>query len=202
MKNLRKSLPGIFCVMLLGVTLSVSRTARADASGAGTASVADSVSGAAQNSASNNSTSDKAANSTPDKAAAESASDDNEVNVYRHAPMVHTFARLSGLPVETTARIFEFINFLILAIAVLWFVARALPKALRGRSERIQKNLVDARVATEDANRRLQDVEQRLAKLDSEIAGMKAQAEKETAADEIRIRALMDEEQQRLVHAA
>ncbi len=206
MKNLRKFSLGAFCVMLLVVTLSVSRTARADTSGAA-------ASGAGATSASASSADvqrgyaevKKVAlleDKTPDKAAAESASDDNAVNVYRHAPMVHTFARISGLPVETTARIFEFINFLILAIAVLWFVARALPKALRGRSARIQKNLVDARVATEDANRRLQDVEQRLAKLDTEIAGMKAQAEKETAADEIRIRTLMDEEQQRLVHAA
>ena len=137
-----------------------------------------------------------------DRAVEEFAAEDNGVNVYRHSPMVHTFARVLGLSVETTARIFEWLNFLILAIAVLWFVMRALPKALRSRAERIQKNLQEARLATEDANRRLQDVEQRLARLDTEIDSLKSQAERETVADEARIRASMEEEQQRLVRAA
>ena len=137
-----------------------------------------------------------------DRAVEKSAAEDNEVNVYRHSPMVHTFARVFGLSVETTARIFECLNFLILAITVLWFVMRALPKVLRSRAERIQKNLQEARLATEDANRRLQDVEQRLARLDTEIDSLKSQAERETVADEARIRASMEEEQQRLVRAA
>ena len=133
---------------------------------------------------------------------AESSSADNEVNVYRHSPMVHTLARMFGLSTETTARIFEVVNFLMLAVAVFWFVLRLLPKALCSRRERIQKDLQQARIATEDANRRLQDVEQRLARLDSEIGALQHQAEHETTADEARIRASMDEEKQRLVHAA
>ncbi len=127
---------------------------------------------------------------------------EDEVNVYRHSPMVQTLARLLGQKVETTARIFEFLNFLILAVAVLWFVARALPKALRSRAERIQKNLQEARRATEDASRRLQDVEQRLSRLDEEIAAMRAQAESQTAADEARIHAAMEAEKLRLIRAA
>jgi len=137
-----------------------------------------------------------------DRAAEESASADSEVNVYRHSAMVHTLAHMFGLSTETTARIFEVINFLILAVAVLWFVMRALPKTLRSRKERIQKNLQEAHIATEDANRRLQDVEQRLARLDSEIDALKHQAEHETSVDEARIRASMEEEKQRLIHAA
>lgn len=137
-----------------------------------------------------------------DRAAEESTSADSEVNVYRHSSMVHTLARMFGLSTEVTARIFEVLNFLILAIAVLWFVVRLLPKTLRSRRERIQKGLQDARFATEDANRRLQDVEQRLARLDSDIDALKHQAEHETAADEGRIRAAMEQEKDRLVHAA
>ncbi len=137
-----------------------------------------------------------------DRAVEEFAAEDNGVNVYRHSTMVHAFARVFGLSVETTARIFEGLNFLILAVAVLWFVVRALPRALRSRAERIQKNLQEARLATDDANRRLQDVEQRLARLDTEISSLKSQAEQETVVDEARIRASMEEAQQRLVHAA
>jgi F-type H+-transporting ATPase subunit b len=137
---------------------------------------------------------------TAQKSDADSAED--EVNVYRHSPMVQTLAHLFGQKVETTARIFEFVNFLILAIAVLWFLARALPKALRGRAERIQKNLQEARRATEDASRRLQEVEQRLSRLDEEIAAMRMQTEGQTAADEARIRAAMEAEKMRLVRAA
>ena len=137
-----------------------------------------------------------------DQAAYAAESADNAVNVYRHSPMVHSIAHLFKLSVEATARIFEAINFLILAIAVLWFLARALPKALRSRSERIQKDLQEARLATEDAARRLQDVEQRLGRLDAEIDSLKSKAEQETLTDEARIHASMEEEKARLIHAA
>ena len=142
------------------------------------------------------------ASAKTNEASKESADADSEVNVYRHSAMVQSLAHTMGMSTEKTARIFEVANFLILAFAVLWFVAKALPKALRGRSARIQKNIVDARQVTDDANRRLQDVEQRLSKLDTVISSMKAQAERETTADEARIRATMDEERARLVHAA
>lgn len=183
----------VFCTAgLLALALSLSQTALA----------LDAVTPAAAAQASATQTSSAQASPNASKAQKESADDDSAVNVYRHSPMVHTFSHMMGMPTELTARIFEVVNFLILAVAVLWFVARALPKALRGRAARIQKNLLDARQATDDANRRLQDVEQRLAKLDIEIASMKTQAERETAADEARIRAAMEEERVRLVHAA
>jgi F-type H+-transporting ATPase subunit b len=138
----------------------------------------------------------------PEQANSKTNSEDNDVNIYRHSPMVQSIAHLLRLPVETTARIFEALNFLVLAFAILWFVLRALPKMLRERAERIQRDLQNARKATEDAQQRLQDVEQRLARLDAEIADLKSQAERETVTDEARIRAAMEAEQQRMVHAA
>lgn len=123
-------------------------------------------------------------------------------NVYRHSPMVRTLAGMFGLSVETTARLFEILNFFILLAAVLWFVARLLPKTLRGRTERIQNEMQQARTATENANRRLADVEQRLGRLGQEIADMKAQAEPDTAAEEQRLRAAMEQEKQFIVATA
>lgn len=124
------------------------------------------------------------------------------VNVYRHSAAIHTLARLFGMSIESTAILFEIINFIILITGIAWLVARILPKALRGRSERIQKDLLAARTATEDANRRLENVEQRLARLDEEIAALTAKAEGELAADEERLRVSMEQEKLRIIASA
>ena len=187
-----KSIKIICAAVFLLLSLGVPTTARA----------LDAATPAAAVETSSAQPSSPTASSKTNEASKESADADSEVNVYRHSAMVHSFAHTMGMSTEKTARIFEVVNFLILAFAVLWFVAKALPKALRGRSARIQKNIIDARQVTDDANRRLQDVEQRLSKLDTEISSIKAQAERETMADEARIRATMDEERARLVHAA
>lgn len=123
-------------------------------------------------------------------------------NVYRHSTMVKRLGQTFGMSTETTARIFEIVNFLILAAAVLWFIARALPKTLRDRKERIQNELQQARVATDDANRRLADVEQRLRRLDEDIRSMRTEAEQETIAEEQRLRAALEQERHRILDAA
>jgi F-type H+-transporting ATPase subunit b len=51
---------------------------------------------------------------------------------------------------------------------------KVLPKTFRNRSTAIQKHLVDARTATEEATARLSSVEDRLSKLDDQIAAMRA----------------------------
>jgi F-type H+-transporting ATPase subunit b len=81
-------------------------------------------------------------------------------------------------------------------------VVKLVPKALRDRNTSIQKQLVDARTATEEARVRLNGVEQRLAKLDDEIAGMAAQAEKDSAREEQRIKASVGEEAKKILAAA
>ncbi|HET9087720.1 MAG TPA: ATP synthase F0 subunit B [Acidobacteriaceae bacterium] len=121
---------------------------------------------------------------------------------YRHAPMVRSIAHALGLSTEVAARIFESLNFLILLVAVVWFLARLLPRTLRNRKERIQNEIELARAATEDANRRLADVEQRLSRLDEEIHSVQVQAQQETAAEEQRLRAALEEEKHRIVAAA
>lgn len=121
---------------------------------------------------------------------------------YRHSPMVRNIAHRLGLSTEIAARIFESLNFLVLLAAVVWFVARLLPKTLRNRKERIQNEIEHARAATEDANRRLAKVEQRLSRLDEEIHSLQLQAQKETAAEEQRLRTALEDEKQRIVAEA
>jgi F-type H+-transporting ATPase subunit b len=79
---------------------------------------------------------------------------------------------------------------------------KTLPKAFRNRNSRIQKQLVDARTATEEASARLNSVEARLSKLDDQIAAMRSHAEADSAKEEQRIRASVEEEKSKILAAA
>ena len=121
---------------------------------------------------------------------------------FKHSPSVIKLGSLVGLSPAAASTTFEWLNFLVLAAAVLYGLMKALPKAFRGRSERIQKDIVEARTATEQANARLAAVEQRLSKLDGEIAAIRAESERDAAAEEARTRQQIAEETQRILAAA
>ncbi len=56
--------------------------------------------------------------------------------------------------------------------------------------------------ATEQASVRLNSVEDRLSHLDAQIAEMRAQAERDSAADEVRMKAAVEEETKKILAAA
>jgi F-type H+-transporting ATPase subunit b len=147
-----------------------------------------------------------AANSTARPEAAkseESQKPEADANdVYLHAPIVRTMARMMHLDVETTARIFEGINFAIIVLAVGYFIIRMLPKTLRARSEKVRTDIESARKVTEDAYARLSAIEDKLSGLDSEIAQIRSQVELESQQDEARIKSTIKEESARIVAAA
>jgi F-type H+-transporting ATPase subunit b len=126
----------------------------------------------------------------------------SEEEGYRHSSTVQAIAKVLHTNTETAAKIFEDFNSAVIIISILWFLAKALPKAFRKRSETIQKELVEARSATEEANRRLSAVEARLARLDSEIDAIRKQAEHDSLEDEKRIKALLEEERKRIIESA
>ncbi|QNI32153.1 ATP synthase F0 subunit B [Alloacidobacterium dinghuense] len=121
---------------------------------------------------------------------------------YRHSKSVQFIAKVMHTDTETAAKIFEDLNSAIIWIGVIWLLVKVLPKAFRARSEKIQKELVDAHSATEEAKRRLSAVEARLARLDSEIEAIRKQAEHDSAEDEKRIKASLEEERKRIVESA
>jgi F-type H+-transporting ATPase subunit b len=129
-------------------------------------------------------------------------SDDSETEAFRHSVSVQAVARIVHLPVDTTARIMEFLNFGLLAAAILYFLFKFLPRAYRNRKTSIQKALVDARSATQVASERLNAVEQRLSKLDQEIDSIRRQVEQDALGDEARIKAALEEERVRIVDSA
>jgi F-type H+-transporting ATPase subunit b len=123
-------------------------------------------------------------------------------DAYLHSPSVQKLGALVGLNPEQAATTFTVLNFVILAALVGWFLIKTLPKTFRNRNSAIQKDLVDARTATEEASARLNNVEERLSKLDEKIAALRAQAEKDSAHDEQRIRASVEEDKKKIMEAA
>lgn len=130
------------------------------------------------------------------------AEDEDDNAVYRHSASVRAIGRWFHLAPEPAARLFEFLNFAILFGALLFFLVKYLPGMMRARREAIQKQLMEARTATEQANARLAAVEQKFARLDQEIASIRTHAEQESAAEETRIKALMEAERQRIIASA
>jgi F-type H+-transporting ATPase subunit b len=124
------------------------------------------------------------------------------MDVFRHAPIVQSIGRKMGMDVETTARVFEAINFLIIILAIVIPIVRIVPRVLRKRSETLSQDIKTAREATADANTRLSAVEAKLAGLDAEIQKYRAQIEQESLEDEKRIKATIEEESVRIVAAA
>jgi F-type H+-transporting ATPase subunit b len=143
-----------------------------------------------------------AAGTTAAQPAEKNAQEQDETEAYRKSPMVQKMGKMIGLNADQSATAFELTNFAVLAVVFGWLVVKLVPKALRDRNTSIQKQLVDARTATEEARVRLNGVEQRLAKLDDEIAGMAAQAEKDSAREEQRIKASVGEEAKKILAAA
>ena len=141
--------------------------------------------------------------STPEAQSREANKQEEDENeAFRHSASVKAIGAKLGLNPEQAATAFSVLNFAALAILIGWFLTKTLPKVFRGRTSAIQKQLMEARSVTEEASARLSSVEVRLAKLDEQIAAMRAQAEKDIAHDEQRIKASIEEEKQRFVSAA
>lgn len=126
----------------------------------------------------------------------------SETEQYRHSSVVKAIARFTHLSTEATAQIIEDLNSGVLLAAIAFFLWKMLPTMFRSRTETLQKDLVAARLATEDANRRLAEVEARLLRLDSEIGSIRQQVEQESIEDEKRIHAALEAERERVIASA
>ena len=123
-------------------------------------------------------------------------------DVYRHSASVKMVGNWLHMDKESAAVTFEYFNFAVLAGAVLFGLLKILPKTFRENRAKIQHQLIEARSATQQANERLTAIEQRLGRLDEEIAAISKQAEKDSVDDEARIKASMEAERQRIVDSA
>jgi F-type H+-transporting ATPase subunit b len=136
----------------------------------------------------------KAAEGEPEK--------EDQATGLKHSVAVRWIARKAGISVETAYWIAMGLNFAIVFFAIVALMRSQLPGYFRSRNEAIQRGIVEARAASEDAKRRLTDIEARLSKLDSEVAEVRAEAEKESAAEEARIRAAAEADVKRILESA
>ena len=133
----------------------------------------------------------------------ESTGEEEEDNVnLKHASPIRWLARKTGLSVHQAHLVALSLNFAIVVVVALWAARKFLPPIFRNRSQSIQQALEEARAASQEANRRLADIETRLRRLDVEIGQMQAAAEKEADAEEARIRQAAEEDIRKVVLAA
>ncbi len=130
------------------------------------------------------------------------AAGEDETAEFKHSATVRWLARITGLTPFAAYWVFVVLNFAIIAALLVLIMKSKLPAAFRARTESIQEGIAEARKASEEAQRRLSDIEGRLAKLDSEIAAMAAAAETEAQKEEARIQAAVEEDKRKIVEAA
>jgi len=99
---------------------------------------------------------------------------------------------------ERANEIFKWINFAIVAGLLAWVFLKLTPSFFRKNAETISSAISKATVAKAEADRRLREAEDKLAKLDQELAQMRATAQREMAAEAERLRAATENDIQRV----
>ena len=132
---------------------------------------------------------------------AEGAEEEENSNL-KHSTMVQKLAKLTGMSVHQAHLAAMIANFLVIVLVIFWFGRKNIPAAMRNRTESMQRALEEARTASQEANKRLADIETRLRQMDVEIGRMQASAEKEAEAEESRIQTAAEDEMRKVVEAA
>lgn len=126
----------------------------------------------------------------------------DEMAEFKESASVRLIGRLTGLNLQQSYWLSVVLNFAVIAALIVWAGFKYLPGMFRDRSAAIQKAMQEAQMASEEARRRLADIESRLMKLDGEIGMMRDAAEKEGAAEEARIQAAAEEDARKIVLSA
>ena len=132
----------------------------------------------------------------------EATGEEEENQNLKHSAAIRYLAKRTGMTVHQAHLVTVGLNFLIIAFLIYWYGRKFVPAALRSRTESIQRALEEARAASQDAKRRLAEIEARLSKLGTEIGQMQASAEKEAEGEEARIKQAAEEDIRKVVQAA
>jgi F-type H+-transporting ATPase subunit b len=103
---------------------------------------------------------------------------------------------------ERATEIFKWINFAIVAGAILWLCLKKAPAFFGGRARAISSAISKATSAKAAADAQLREAEARLSNLEKEVVELRAFAERESAAEAERIRAATQLNEQRIAAAA
>jgi F-type H+-transporting ATPase subunit b len=108
----------------------------------------------------------------------------------------------SSYPADPTGGIFLWINFVILAAGIVWVVRVHGRPFFRTNAERISLAITRATSLKAQAEQQLREAAARLARLDQEVAELRAEAQREASAEAERIRATASLDAERIVQAA
>lgn len=128
--------------------------------------------------------------------------EEDEKGIFKRSPSVGYIAKALGVSIGTASLLSALTNFAIIAGIFIWLGRKYLPGAFRNRSAEIQRAMQEAQKASEEARRKLADIEARLMKLDVEIGMMRDAAEKEGTAEEARIKAAAEEDARKIIASA
>ncbi len=126
----------------------------------------------------------------------------DETAEFKQSASVQLIARLTGLNLRESYWLSVMLNFAVIAIVIVWAGRKYLPGMFSARTAAIQKAMQEAQKASDEARRRLAEIESRLMRLDVEIGMMRDAAEKDAGVEEARIQAAAEEDARKMVEAA
>jgi F-type H+-transporting ATPase subunit b len=125
-----------------------------------------------------------------------------EMEEFKHSASVRLISHMTGLNLQQSYWLSMVLNFAAIAALLVWAGRKYLPPMFRDRTAAIQRAMQEAQKASEEARRKLAEIETRLQKLDVEIGMMRDHAEKEGAAEEARIQATAEVDARKIVASA
>jgi F-type H+-transporting ATPase subunit b len=103
---------------------------------------------------------------------------------------------------ESKDLIYKAVNFVILFGLLGYFLRKPATDFFASRTVAIQKGMADAKIAREAADKRLAEIEARLARLGDEIGGLRAEAAREDAVQAERMKQASDAEGAKILASA
>lgn len=149
--------------------------------------------------------SNEAAGRTPGEAGVGSASHEepeDEEAAFKYSAAVRGISKITHLSLVGAYWLCVLINFTVIAVLIVWALKSNLPAMFRGRTEEIQRGMEEARRASQEAKHQLQEIEARLSRMNVDISEMQKHAENESKAEEVRLRASIEEEKRKIVDSA
>jgi len=98
--------------------------------------------------------------------------------------------------------IFRWLNFLIVFGGIAYLIVKHGGAFFRGNAKEIAASIVEATAAKAEADRELHEVETKIARLDQDVAEMRAEARRNWAAESERLHASGQAEIEKIAHAA
>ena len=111
-------------------------------------------------------------------------------------------AEESAVASERASEIFKWINFAIVAGLLVWVFGKKLPPIFRKNADKISSAITSATAAKAAADAQVREAEAKFARLQQEVADLRAIAEREAVGEAERIRALAQSDAQKISAAS